>query len=452
MKSRILCALLVVFLFASMLPLTVSAADPTVTVGFSNIATEKRFSVDVAPGETKYVTTNDAKEFVAWTDAAAPADKFVKLEYPTDGKATLKVTLKNINADCTSTAYKSPCIEFKAGEYAVAIDVVGENTLTHGNSACIFYEAAKGLTISGAGTLTLNNSASVDGSIWARGGDLLLKNTKINFKLTVDNTSVHNAILSAKGNVNIEGCKINSETTGGALVFMGTMTDKEGRYTLDTATDRFVKIKDSEIVHKSSVRGFSTKTPVSISNSTMTMTLTKTTNSTALFTVAPTFEGDYTAIAGLAKNAEKLDKLKVFDAKKLGSYTYFHMVPGIVQLLPTEPPTQPTEPEATTPDATTPDATTPNATTPDATTPDATTPDATTPDATTPDATTPDESKPAQDNKPDESKPATDTDTTGQDEQQSGNALKVVLIIVIVLLVAAGATVGVLFYLKKKKG
>lgn len=452
MKSRILCALLVVFLFASMLPLTVSAADPTVTVGFSNIATEKRFSVDVAPGETKYVTSNDAKEFVAWTDAAEPADKFVKLEYPADGKATLKVTLKNIDADCTSSAYKSPCIEFKAGEYAVVMDVQGTNSLTHGNSACIFYEAAKGLTITGAGTLTLNNSASVDGSIWARGGDLLLKNTKININCTIENTSIHSAILSAKGNVNIEGCKLVTKTSGGALVFMGTMTEKVGRHTLDEATDRFVKIKDSEITHTSKVRGFSTKTPVSISNSTMTMTLTSTGSSTTLFTVAPTFEGEYTAIAGLAKNAEKLDKLKVFDAKKLGSYTYFHMVPGIVQLLPTEPPTQPTEPEATTPDATTPDVTTPNATTPDATTPDATTPDATTPDATTPDATTPDESKPAQDNKPDESKPATDTDTTGQDEQQSGNALKVVLIIVIVLLVAAGATVGILFYLKKKKG
>ena len=450
MKSRILCALLAVFLFASMLPLTASAADPTVTVGFSNIATEKRFSVDVAPGETKYVTTNDAKEFVAWTDAAAPADKFVKLEYPTDGKATLKVTLKNINADCTSTAYKSPCIEFKAGEYAVEIDVVGENSLTHGNSACIFYEAEKGMTITGSGTLNLNNSMSVDGSIWARGGDLLLKNTKININCTIENTSIHSAILSAKGNVNIEGCKITSQTSGGALVFMGTMTEKVGRHTMDEATDRFVKIKDSEITHTTKVRGFSTKTPVSISNSTIKMTITGSTSSSSLFTVAPTFEGEYTAIAGLAKNADKLDKLKVFDAKKLGSYTYFYMVPGVVELLPT---TQPTEPEATTPNATTPDATTPDATTPDATTPDATTPDTTNPENVTPTAdNNPGESKPDDSNKPDESKPATDTDTTGQDGEKGGNALKVVLIIVIVLLVAAGATVGVLFYLKKKKG
>lgn len=457
MKSKILCVLLAICLFASLVPLTVSAADPTVTVGFSNIATEKRFSVDVAPGETKYVTSNDAKEFVAWTDAAAPADKFVKLEYPADGKATLKVTLKNIDADCTSAAYKSPCIEFKAGEYAVVMDVQGTNSLTHGNSACIFYEAAKGLTISGAGTLNLNNSMSVDGSIWARGGDLLLKNTQININCTIENTSIHSAILSAKGNVNIEGCKLVTKTSGGALVFMGTMTEKVGRHTPDTATDRFIKIKDSEITHTSKVRGFTSATPVSISNSTMTMTLTSTGGSATLFNIAPTFEGEYTAIAGLAKNADKLDKLKVFDAKKLGSYTYFHVVPGIVELLPTTPPT---EPEATTPDATTPDTTTPDATTPDATTPEASTPDATTPDASTPDATTPDESKPATDNKPSESKPTqTDNNTatenaTDEDENNGGkknNTTTIILIVAIVLVVAAGGALGIIFFLKKKK-
>ena len=311
-----------------------------------------------------------------------------------------------------------------------------------------------------AGTLTLNNSASVDGSIWARGGDLLLKNTQININCTIENTSIHSAILSAKGNVNIEGCKLVTKTSGGALVFMGTMTEKVGRHTMDTATDRFIKIKDSEVTHTSKVRGFSSATPVSISNSTMTMTLTSTGSSATLFNIAPTFEGEYTAIAGLAKNADKLDKLKEFNPKKLGSYTYFHMVPGIVQLLPTEPTTEPTTPDVTTPDATTPDATTPDATTPDATTPDATTPDATTPDATTPESkpaqdNPPSESKPAQDNKPGESKPVQadkDEADNAEDGGKKSNTLTIVLIVVIVLVVAAGGALGVMIYLKKKKG
>ena len=451
MKTKILCALFALCMIVSLLPLTALAADPEITVKFSNTETADRFSLTVAPGETKYVTSTADKKFAAWTEAEAPADNFVKLEYPADGNSTLQVTLQNIDADCTSAAYKSPCIEFTAGEYAVAMETVGTNTLTHGNSACIFYEATKGMTITGEGTLNLNNSMSVDGSIWARGGDLLLKNTQINFKVTINNTSVHSAILSAKGNVNIEGCKITSETAGGALVFMGTMTEKVGRYTLDDATDRFVTIKDCEITHKTRVRGFSTNTPVSISNSTMTMTITGSTSSSALFTTAPSFEGEYTAIAGLAKNADKPEKLKLFDAKKLGSYTYFYMVPGIVELLPepttepttapTEPTTAPTEPEVTVPEVTVPEVTTPEATTPEVTTPEVTTPEVTTPDTTDPKNTDPKETEGTTPGVP----------TIGTIDTSSNNPLKVVLIIAIILVVAAGAAVGAILYLRKKK-
>ena len=452
MKTKILCALLALCMIASLLPMTVLAADPEITVKFSNIEKEARFSVTVAPGETKYVTSTADKKFAAWTEAEAPTDNFVKLEYPADGSATVQVTLNNVDADCTSTAYKSPCIEFTAGEYAVVINVVGTNTLTHGNSASLFYEASKGMTITGEGTLNLNSSMSVDGSIWARGGDLLLKNANINFKVTTGNTSIHSAILSAKGNVTMEGCKITSATDGGAFVFMGTMTEKVGRHTLDDATDRFITIKDCEITHTSKVRGFSSKTPVSITNSTVTLTITGSTSSSALFTTAPSLEGEYTAIAGLAKNATKLDKLKEFNAKKLGSYTYFYMVPGIVELLPTEPPTTapttvPTEPEVTEPEVTTPVETQPEETTPVVTDPVVTDPEVTTP-ATT-EATTPevDETK--------DTTPATEgttpnIPTIGADDNSDGS-LTTILIVLIVLVVAAGAALVVFVSLRKKK-
>lgn len=459
MKSRILCALLAVLLLTSMLPLAVSATDPDVTVKFIN-KDESTISMTITPGATKYVTTSAEGVMTEWTDAAAaPADNFIKLDYPADGAATLKVTLKNINADSESTKYHMPAIEFGEGNYAIAMELIGTNKIADGNSAGLKYSAANGMTITGAGSLAIKLTKSAAGALWANGGNLLIKNTTLDITVAQGNHSLHHAIFASKGSVSIEGSKITSTTDGGSCVYLGTTDEKAGgtgwgRYTLDDATDRYIKIKDSEVTVKinQNKNAFQSANPAVISNTTLKITLGA--SSGPLFTPVPTFEGEYTAIAGLAKNAEKLEKLKVFEPKKTGSYTYFYMVPGIVELLPTEPTTEPTEPstpDTTTPDATTPDATTPDATTPDATTPDATTPDATIPDATTPDATTPNESKPAEDNKPGESKPAADTDVTAQDEEKGGNALKVVLIVVIVVLVAAGAAVGVLFYLKKKK-
>ena len=471
MKSKILCALLVVCMLAALLPTAVTAADPDITVTFFNKGTKTErdnktpgvyIPLTIKPGDpAKYITTDAEGKMTVWTDAAAPADNFVKLDYPADGAATLKVTLKNvyINGQGASDAYQAPAIGFGDGNYAISMELVGANKILDGNSAGIKYLAGKGMTITGAGTLDINLNASAAGALWAAGGDLLIKNTTVNFSVLQGNHSLHHAIFAATGSVAIEGSKITSVTDGGALVYLGTTDDiaggdGKGRFTLTTDETRTIKVKDSNIEAKINQNRnvFNSASPAVISNTTLKITLG--TSSGPLFTPVPTFEGEYTAIAGLAKNAEKLDKLKVFEPKKTGSYTYFYMVPGIVELLPTEPPTEPTEPstpDTTTPDATTPDATTPDATTPDVTTPDATTPDATTPDATTPDATTPNESKPAGDNKPGESKPAADTDGAEQDGEKSGNPLKVVLIVLIVLVVAAGGAVGVLFYLKKKK-
>lgn len=452
MKSKILCALLAVCMLVCLLPLSVSAADPDVTVTFIN-KDESTISMTLTPGATKYVTTSAEGVMTEWTDAAAaPADNFIKLDYPADGTATLKVTFKNANADSESGKYHHPAIEFGEGAYAIAMELVGTNKVTDGNSSCIKYHAANGMTITGEGTLTLHQTKSAAGALWANGGDLLIKNTTLDITVSQGNHSLHHAILASKGSVSIEGSKITSVTDGGSMVYLGVTDeiaggDGKGRHTLTTDTNRVIKIKDSDVNIKinQNKNAFSSAAPAVVSNTTLKITLG--TSSGPLFSPVPTFEGEYTAIAGLAKNAEKLDKLKVFEPKKASSYTYFYMVPGVVELLPT---TAPTEPEATKP----------NATQPDATQPDATQPDATQPDATQPEVTQPDESKPADsgtketspvENKPSENKPATDTNTTGQDEEGPSKTLKIVLIIVIVVVVAAGGTFAVLLVLKKKK-
>ncbi len=409
---------------------TVPAATASVKVAFEN-SVASDFSIAVEPGATAYVVTDEALQFVKWTGAEAPTDKFVKLEMSAEG-TILTVTMNNINVDSQGTAYTSHAIEFPQGEYAVVLNVVGENKIVEKNSACIKYNNAGGMTISGEGKLIMEVPGAASGAIWANGGDLLIKNANVDFAITPGNNSKHHAIYSSKGSVAFENSKINVNTFGGQLVFVGNGAAKVGRYTLDEATDRFITVKDCEIIANIKSTIFASTNPAVISNSTM--TITKTSSSNNMFDPAPVLEGEYTAIAGLAKNADKPEKLKVYDEKKLGSYTYFHMVPGIVNLLPTEP--EVTIPEVTVPEVTVPEVTVPEVTEP-ATQPatEATEP-ATQPttEATTP-ATT------------EATTPATDD----VDDTTSGSPLKIVLIAMIALVVVAGAGLGVLFYIRKKK-
>lgn len=411
MKARILRALLALCLMVALLPVTVFAEDPSIVVNFTNPEESDSFSVTIAPGESKFVITNTDKKFVMWAEENAPADNFIKLEYPADGKSTLQVTFNNIDSDSSSNSYKRPSIAFTPGEYSVVINLVGNNKLTSSCSACIFYESIKDMTITGSGNLTILNTASVDGSIWGRGGDLLIQDTTLDITVTSPTNSNHNAILLASGNVTLDKVKITYCLTGGCLVFMGTFTEKVGRKTVDPATDRFITIKDSEISGSANLCSFRSTTPCTIINSTLTIiknsTRAKICPEYAIFCPAPKLEGEYTAIAGLAK---KIENAKEYNVKQLENYTYFSLTPGKAE----------TVPETTV--ATTPETTV--ATTPETTV--ATTPETTV--ATTPEAT---------------------TDSVA--DTASGNPMKIVFIIAAVLVVAAGGAAGVILYTKKKK-
>ncbi len=411
MRLRILCVFVAICLMASLLPLTVLAEDPSVVVNFTNPEESDSFSVTVAPGESKFVITNADKKFVMWTEENPPADNFIKLEYPADGKATLQVTLNNIDAFSSSQFFKRPSIAFTPGEYSVVINLVGNNKLTNSLSSCIFYEGIKNMTITGPGNLTMLNTSSVDGSIWGRGGDLLIQDTTLDITVTSSTNSNHNAILLASGNVTLDKVKITYSLTGGCLVFMGTFTEKVGRKTVDTATDRFITIKDSEISGSANLCSFRSTTPCTIINSTLTIiknsTRAKICPEYAIFCPAPNLEGEYTALAGMAKSPEKA---KEFNVKKLESYTYFSLTPGKAETVPET--TVATIPETTV--ATIPETTV------------ATTPETTV--DTTPDVT-----------------------TDAAADNNSGTPMKIVFIIAAALIVAAGGAAGVILYTKKKK-
>ena len=443
--KKVLILALALFLIVGLVPMTAMAEATAVNVKFTNPG-KVEFTVSVQPGATAYVTSDDELKFVNHTDAEAPTDKFVKLELSADGSA-LNVTFKNINVNSADTSYKHPAVEFPAGNYKVTLELLGENRILERHSSCILNNNDGGLTITGEGSLAMNvgideaTTGAATGALWANGGDLLIKNTTLSFTVISSASSKHHAIFSGKGNVAIEGAKITSDTTGGQLIYTGLASAKNPRYTMDTDPNRFVTIKDSVLDVKAKLSSFQTTNPIKITNSTVTVakksSSSGSTEEYAIFWPAPEFVGEHTAIAGLLKNAENLAKLKPYEVKKLTSYTYFHMVPGIVELLPTEP----TEPEVTVPEETTPEETTPEATTPEETTPEETTPEATQPQETQP--TQPAETKPAE-TTPNVTEPA-DTDA-----EEGGNPLVTVIIVIGVLIVLAGGGVAALFILKKK--
>ena len=436
--KKLFAIVLALCLFASLLPMTVMAENPAIKIYVRNAGVTSTTTLTMNPGNTAYFTSTDEQTLVKWTETEAPTDKFVKFEYPAEGDPVINVTMKNIDYKNEATGdWSSHVIEFAKADYKVTITLEGENKVQVGSVSFIKNGAGSGTTITGAGKLITNQTGSVSGTIWMTNGDLLIKDTTLDMTVMQGNHSLHHAILSNSGNVTFDNVKITSTTQGGSLVYFGQPQksgDQVGRYTPDPDDTRKLTIKNSEITATVTENKtvFKTTAPAVISNSTL--KLKNGGSEGPLISPVPTFEGDYTAIAGLAKNADKLDKLKEYSSKKNGSYTYVYIVPGIQNLLPTEPPTEPTQPETLPPVITTP--TQPTETVPGG---------VTQPTETQPQVTQPAESKPA------ESTPNATEPAGTDDGEEGGSPLKVILIILVVVVVAVGATFGVLFYLKKKK-
>ena len=443
--KKLLSLVLAALLIFSLLPLSALADEaaplPTdeakVKVYYG---AKKSFTLTLkADTGAAYVAVNEDGTFGKWTEAEAPTDKYVKFEYIAGTPGVAKATFKNFQVDaseCGAAAYTAHTIEFLTGAvYNVEIELIGENSMIQTKSASIKCSNEGTISIYGGGSLSLTQTMAASGAFWGNAGDLSIKDVTLNFAVDPGSNSAHHCIFMAKGSVTMENVKIpSSSVRGGAMIFIGT-TDKEaggtgkGRSTLSTDVNRTITIKNCDITATSGTGSLCrAAAPAKISNSTLKLTKTSSSGNN-IFVPAPTFEGDFTAIAGLAKNAEKLDKLKVYQEGKLGSYTYIYAVPGIVDLLPTEP-------EVTVPDVTVPDETQPDETQPDATEPSvaptepsvAPTEPATTPTETTPSATEP-----------------VDTDA-----EEGGNPLVTVVIIIGVLVVLAGGGVAALFILKKK--
>lgn len=431
--KKVFSMILALCLLAVLLPVGALADEPAVPKIRCFNGPGKNFYI--TPSATpSYIVSKEDKTFEKWTGAEAPTDNYVKFELIVGAPTVVKATFKNFNVDNISAGgYTCHTIDFQAADYNVEIVWEGKNSMYHGRSASIKCSNNGNVTITGSGSMYMDQNEQASAPLWIWGGDLLIKDTTLSIKVAPlsGTNSTHQGILSSTGNVTIDNCKITSDTIGGSLVWMGPKDAKNSRTTITDDTSRIITVKNSELDIKVHVgAAFVSAAPAKISNTTMKVTKTSS-SGRAIFVPAPTFEGEHTAIAGLAKNAENFSKLKVYQASKVGSYTFVYLVPGIQDLIPTEPTTAPTEPPVVTQPATEPtEETTPvGVTQPAQTKPAATQPQPTEPAETTPKATEP-------------------ADTT--DGNEGGNPIAAVMITVLVMVVLAGAAVAVLIVLKKK--
>ena len=432
--KKLLSFILVLCLLAAVLPMSAVAEEAVPKIRCFNGANKSNFTI--TPSATpSYMVSKADKTFAKWTGAEAPTDNYVKFELIAGSPAVVKATFHNFNIDnIAAGGYTCHSIEFQAAAYNVEIVLEGENSMVHGSSSSIKCSNVGSTTISGSGSMHLEQTDQASAPLWVWDGDLLIKDTTLSLKVYPQGSvnSAHQAILSSSGNVTIENCKIKSDTMGGSLVWMGPKDSRNSRQNITDDTNRIITVKNCELEIKVNTgAAFAAAAPAKISNTTVTVTKTSA-SGRAIFVPAPTFEGDYTVIGGLAKNANDFSKLKVYQPSKIGSYTFISAVPGIQDLIPTEPTTAPTEPPVVTQPATEPtEETLPPVATNPATTPNETTP-ATTPSQAAPVETTPDATEPA------------DTQENG------GNPIVAVMITVLVMVVLAAAAVVVLIILKKK--
>ena len=450
--KRALTLVLALLLMISLLPMTVLADEEAASatdLAKVKVYTAKKTSFTLtlkADSGAAYVVVNEDGTYGKWTGEGAPTDKFMKLEYVAGTPSVVKATMQNFVADGSdagSSAYTAHTITFLGSAvYNVELEVIGENAMTQDKSSSLKFDNEGTITIFGTGTLTLNQTGAAYSAIRGTYGDLTIKDITLNMTTEPgeSNNSAHHCIFMAKGSVTLENVKGTSYSRGGDMIRLG-LTDKEaggdgkGRSSITTDETRTITIKNCELKHTARTGGMCVAASAAkISGSTL--TLSKNSSSGRKFFVpAPVFEGDFTAVGGLLKNADKPEKLKPYKESQLGNYTYMTVVPYATE----EETTEETVPEVVNPDNNNSEGNTPEDTTPENTTPENTTPENTTPAETKPAETTPATTAPA------ETEPV---DTT--DDAEGGNPLVTVVIIIVVLVVLAGAGVATLFILKKK--
>ena len=355
--KKVFSLLIALCLIVGLLPLAALAEEATtpsvyITTKLNN--GDADFWADaVAPGAaTKYATTT-AEGVVA----DGTADNWnVKLEYPADGKPTL--TLKGATLKAGSGRYPLHI----SGNADLTVVIEADSSISTANRGG-FYNICTGVvTITGPGKLTVDSTdgnclhlAGIPADLNA--GTTIIKDANLELNPTGSSTT-RAAIAFMGGDVTIDNSKIAIKGTDGAIGIWGYASytkDANGNVTKVSATwkagvndtgKRNLTVQNGSVItcQSTSRQALGAIGTVTIKDSTVEAEIT---HDFGIFDKKPTFEGNYTAIAGAKK-----EDAAAYEASKFMSYKYFKITPA-ADPAPTEP-TTPSEPTTTPTQPTTP--------------------------------------------------------------------------------------------------
>ncbi|MBR5023058.1 MAG: hypothetical protein IKY18_07715 [Oscillospiraceae bacterium] len=342
--------------------------DPTsggisISVNLCENSTTQNYAVTLTAikgGKAVYATTNDSGTPALVTGDAVPINKYVKLEYPQNGLPT--ITLMNTRLRSTGNA-----LDLSFFDSPVKIVIAGDSTIESTNKNGIYRASYGDITIVGPKKLTMNcyNSAiTFSGDPYTN--SLTLKDLKL--KATAyANTDGHTLQIPA-GGLTVDKCDIELVNRAGVCVYLGqgnvsgygSAAISNSVFSATSQNTAFklggnLAIFDSNVQFSSDTQALLCGRNLSANGSTLYMTGRSNAKETidvrgdftlhtsnaeiigtrfAIFssTTLPRTLGEYTAVAGITKEASAS-----FNENLASAYQYYY-----AESL--EQPTEPTEP------------------------------------------------------------------------------------------------------------
>ena len=306
-------------LLVCLLPLSAMAAGPIRIQIHQN---DHAFKADwyMMPGDVHYITSDENKDISLWEKTDAPTDNFAKFEMNAEGNH-LDITIKNFHAEDTIMGnWSGATFRLTEGDYSVTMTVLGENSFSTIHPACIENSSTGDFIITGGGTLSVETKGESPGGIFNYGSNLIMKDITFIGLQTMQETMSHHVISMSKGgNLTLENVKATFNTNTGSPVFFSQPkgNDTAGHSNPDMDESRTLTIKNCEIsVNQLKGNAFGTfacrKTIIDDQT-----TLEIFAPNGQPFSVAPTIEGEYTAIGGT-----KPENAKAYNPRKNFSYVF----------------------------------------------------------------------------------------------------------------------------------
>lgn len=183
MKKRLLALVLALVMIFSLVPVTSSAANFAVTLWFHNTTGYAKFEKNPSSTPAYYSVVDGS--VVAWEGETPPEKNYIKVLYTNTDYPHVELTLNEIDIESNrtdkNTGNAAIYFTWNSGkDYAITINLIGENKISSGMNAGLRVAGKLGTTITGSGSLIMEGT-NPDGVILQdNGGDLTFKDTTVN--------------------------------------------------------------------------------------------------------------------------------------------------------------------------------------------------------------------------------------------------------------------------------